>query len=160
MDKSHIFMKVAVALIALCGTAICAAGFPAAVYVAVGKLFEPWSREFTLCYSFELAFLLLSALPCYAIVVYLWKTSELIGRGRLFCDSAVKYFAASARLLFVDVIFFLVGNLVFYFIGANCWLWLYLFLDVCAVAVALVFVMVSKCLKEAAILQDESDCTL
>lgn len=158
--RSHIFMKVAVALIALCGTAVCAAWFPYAAYLAVGKVFEPWSQQFTLCYSLQLVFFILSALPCYAVVVCLWLTSKLIGRGRLFGDRAVKYFATSARLLFADIVFFLVGNVVFYLVGVNEWLWLYLFLDVCALAIALLFVIISRCLREAAVLQEESDCTL
>lgn len=158
--NDHRIMKFAIVLIALCGAAITAGWFPYAAYVAVSRVATAWESMFTLLYVIEVCFFVASALPCFYILINLWRTSRLVAFGRLFSADAVAYFSHSAKILFCDIIFFFVGNLIFFFIGANFWVWLYIFIDVCGLAVALLFYIISKCLDRAKILQEESDGTI
>lgn len=159
-ERCHVLMKAAIVLIALCGAAICVFWFPYASYVGMPSAEEAGTQAFRVMYACELSFLLLSAIPCYAILLYIWKVSDLVAVGRLFTLGAVECFHKSAIILFADIIFFLTGNAVFFFLGANDWLWLYIFIDVCGCCVALFFYIISKCLGEGAKLQEESDGTI
>ena len=159
-ERCHVLMKAAIVLIALCGTAICVLWFPYASYVGMPDVKEMGEQAFRAMYASQLSLLLLSALPCYAIVFFLWKVSDLVAAGRLFTLGAVRYFKLSAVVLFCDIFFFLAVNLTFFCLGANDWLWLYIFIDLCALCVALFFYIVSRCLNEGAKLQEESDGTI
>ena len=105
-------------------------------------------------------FYYLAALPCFAILFYLWKVSDLVRERRLFSREGVGCFYKSAIILFADLLFFVAGNFVLWRMGRNEWFWAYIFLALCGCAVALFFFIISKCLGEAAKLQEESDETI
>ncbi len=156
----HGLMKAALLLIALCGAAVCVFWFPYAAASGMQHGADMPVPEFWTRCAILLAFDYAAALPCFAVLFFLWRISDRIAEGALFREGAVRDMRIAAFLLFGDLAFFLVGNLVFCALGMNGWLPVYLFLIACGLAVALLFFLISKCLREAANLQEESDGTI
>lgn len=157
--RYHGLMKAAIVLIALCGGAICAVWFPYSVLSSLSLAGEAgnWFWTQFVC---ELCFFYAAAAPCYIILVQLWKVSELIADGKLFSLPSAMCFAKSAKILLFDLLFFLAGNTVLFVLGKTVWFWVHVFLCVCGCAVALLFFVISQCLREGAVLQEESDGTI
>ena len=156
----HVLMKAAVIIIALCGAAICTFWIPQAAYGGITEsasipVDELWGRA-----GAVMAFDYTAALPCFAILFLLWKISDLLEDGKLFCRRTARHMRRCAVLLFCDLIYFLIGNVVFYLLGMNDWLYVYLFFIICGCAIAMLFFILSVCLGEAAKLQEESDATI
>ena len=156
----HGLMKAAIVLIGLCGAAICIFWFPYGVSSGMPALAAEGGQAYWTAFASECVFFYLAALPCFFILGYLWKVSDLVRAGTLFSRNAVTCFHRSATILFFDLLFFLAGNIIFFRTGQNDWFWAYFFLALCGCAVALFFLIISKCLEEAAKLQEESDGTI
>ncbi len=152
--SAHWIFKIAVILMGVCGVAICTLWYPFGT--VLGVLGNPADE----IYLAEMIFYYATALPCFTMLVFFWKVSDLIQVGRLFSYEAAKCFTINAIILFIDLIVFLIGNIVFYILNANVWLIVYVFFVLCGCVVDLLLFVMAKYLKEAAILQEESDGTV
>jgi len=72
-----------------------------------GKLFEG-----TVGYFPCLCFLLLTALPCYAVLVIGWRIANRIGNNNSFCVENAKGLTAVSYLALIDTAYFFVGSIV------------------------------------------------
>lgn len=156
----HGLMKTAIVLIGICGAVICIFWFPYGVSSGMPALAAEGGEAYWTAFASACVFYYLAALPCFAILFYLWKVSDLVRERRLFSREGVGCFYKSAIILFADLLFFVAGNFVLWRMGRNEWFWAYIFLALCGCAVALFFFIISKCLGEAAKLQEESDETI
>jgi hypothetical protein len=118
-------------------------------------LYERWRLPWTV-------FLWLSSLPCFAVLVFIWKVSEAIKKEEVFTFQVAKWIRASSYLLFADVCFFFSGNIILQLFGLNhpgiiiC----SMFIDVLGIALALAAAVLSRYVTKAAVLQEESDATI
>lgn len=103
--------------------AVCFAVFGLVIYCIVlpyvGSEMVQTNPEYSHAYYPWLIFLWITAVPCYAVLVFLWRISTNIGRDRSFCRENAVDLKRVAVLTAADTIFFFVVNVVFLFLGIS-----------------------------------------
>jgi hypothetical protein len=150
-------MRVSVMAAAICGLFLCLYVMPSwgwsmiVINPELSGWFWPW-----------LIFAWLVALPCFAILVFVWKVSGAVMRETVFTFQTAKWVKKGALLLLSDAVFLFVGNVVLLLLNMNHpgILLLSVIGDIFAVALALLAAVLSRYLTKAAVLQEESEGTL
>ena len=109
-----------------------------------------------------MAFIILTSLPCFAVMVLVWLVSYSVKNDEVFTVKTSKRIQYAAVLLFADAGFFLLGNVVLSILHMNNSLLMLgaLFLDIFIIALALLASVLSRYIAKAAALQEESDGTI
>ena len=132
-------------LIPLYGTRL-VAGMP-----GTERLFYPW-----------LIFEIIFSVPCFVVLVYSWKIAKNIGEDRSFSAETAKSLKSIATLTGVDTIFFLVGNLVLFFM--NCNILIVMLASMVAVVagfvITVIFGALSHLVYKASLIKKENDLTV
>jgi hypothetical protein len=138
-------------------------------FVVCGYLLPFWGAE--LAYSSPeltgyfwpwLIFLWMAALPVAAVMVLVWLVSTAIKTDQVFTAKTAKWIQTSALLLFSDVGFFFVGNIVLIFLEIShpgVFL-LSLLVDILGVSLALLAAVLSRYITKAADLQEDIEGTI
>ena len=150
-------VRVAVIGVALCGIAACfyfLPSFGANIvnnYPDYSHYYLPW-----------LIFLWLSATPCFVFLVLIWKISTAIKSETVFTLQTARLIKTCAVILFCDVGFFFLGNIIFMLLGLNHSgvLLLSAIVNVFGVTVAVLVAVLSRYITKAAALQEEADGTI
>jgi hypothetical protein len=151
-------MRVAIILIGICGGAIClfwlpmttAKSFEALSWVALQKV-ENW---------IQYAFHWLVSLPCFWLLIMAWKITSNMQKGRLFIEKNAVHVKRATVILLVDILLFLIGNIIFAALGWNEFLILQLFATMVGFIVAILLFVLSQYLMKATSLQEECDLTV
>ncbi len=117
----------------------------------VSGWFTPW-----------LVFILITAVPCYIVLVYCWKIVSNIAKGRAFSYENAKYFSVMSYLALGDIAFFFAGNVLLLLANMNhpSVVVASLIIVFIGIAVAVVFATLSHLVRKAAELQQENDLTV
>jgi hypothetical protein len=150
-------LRAAVIAVAVCGLFACAYILPAegadlAVYFPeLAGWYLPW-----------LLFLLAASLPCFAILALIWIISSAVRDDRVFSIKAARIVRLGSLLMFGDVGFFFLGNVVFLMLNISHpgIFFMSLFVDVFGSALAVAAAVLSRYLTKAAALQEEADATI
>jgi len=150
-------VRAAVVAVAICGLVVC------------GYILPRWGMEAALrrtedssYYMPWLVFLWAAAVPCFIIVALVWKVSTAIKNDRVFTFETARLVKTGSVLLFCDVGFFFVGNVVLFILNLSHpgVLLASLFIDVFGVSLALLAAVLARYLTKAAALQEEADGTI
>ncbi len=116
-----------------------------------GGWFWPW-----------LVFAWLVALPCFAVLVFVWKVSGAVTKDTVFTILTAKWVKTGALLFLCDAAFLFIGNVILLLFNMSHpgILLLSVIGDIFAVALALLAAVLSRYLTKAAVLQEESEGTL
>jgi len=150
-------MRCSVLAAAVCGLFLCGYLIPSWGGELIGAnpelsaWFWPWL-------SFAWAF----ALPCFVILVLIWRVAGLVAREAVFTMQTAKLVKTGALLLLGDIAFLLFGNVVLLFLDMNHPGVILIFGmgGIFAVALAVLAAVLSRYLAKAAVLQEESEATL
>jgi hypothetical protein len=146
----------------LIGFAICGVVLYAGIIPMIGKDMVYDYPEFGYMFLPWLIFLLLTAIPCYIFLFYGWKISVNIDNDRSFCEDNAQHLKKMAYLALGDTVFFLLGNIVYLFLGMNhpgILLGSFL-IDFVGVAFSVGCAALSHLVKKASDLQTENDLTI
>lgn len=136
---------------------------------ACGYILPSWGTEIArsapelaYCYHPWLIFLWLAVLPCFAILLLIWKVSGAIRKEQVFTIQTASFVKLGAMILLFDIGFFFIGNILFLLLDlSDPWiLFLSLFIDIFGVSLAVFAAVLSRYLTKAAQLQEEADCTI
>ena len=150
-------MKISVIAAAVCGLFLCLFVIP-----SWGRGIIWANPEFSDWFWPWLIFTWLVALPCFAILVYIWKVSCAVIDDTVFNIRTAKWVKTGAILLLSDAALLFIGNVVLLLLDMN-YPGVLLFSvigDIFAVALALLAAVLSRYLTKAAVLQEESEGTL
>ena len=152
-----LLMRVATISVAICGLFVCGYLFPSWIndIALANPEFSDWSLPWKI-------FLSAASVPLFIILVYIWKETGSIKHDEVFTTKTAKWVKTGAVLLFADVGFFFVGNLIFGLTGINhpgIFL-LSLIVDIVAIALATLMAILSRYLTKAADLQELSEGTI
>ena len=142
------------------------AGFGLSVYLwivpTMGKTIAGMFPEFGHAYVPWLAFLWLTAIPCYAALVFAWKIASNIGADHSFCQANGGLMKRIAKLAMADGIFFFLGNLALLFAGINHpgIVIASVFVTCIAMGIFVAASALSHLIMEASDLQEQSDFTI
>lgn len=150
-------MKLIIVLLGLCGAAL----FGAAVPIIGCDLANSYP-EYSYCFLPWLIFILLMAVPCYAVLVIAWKIAVSISDDNSFTELNSKRLKTVSMLALVTSIYLFTGATVFLFLSMCHFS---MFLAACLVsfvgiAISVASAVLSYLVKKAADLQEQSDLTI
>lgn len=151
------WLKVIIIGVALCGLIVYFHILP-----SIGQSFVDGDESLSVLYWPWLLFLWGTAIPCYTALVFAWKVAVNIGKDRSFSIENANSLKWISWLAVVDVTYFFVGNIVLFFLQLNHpGVMLYSLLVVFAgLAVAVAAAVLSRLVRKAAELQEQSDLTI
>lgn len=151
------WLKFVILGVGLCGLAIYLGVIP-----SYGKALVSQYPEFANRYLPWLIFLWVTAIPCYAALVFGWKIAANIGRDRSFSLENSKYLEKIAWMAAGDSIFFFVGNIVLLLCNLSHpgVVLLSMVIVFAGVAVTVAAAALSHLVRKAAKLQEESELTI
>ena len=102
------------------------------------------------------------ALPCFASLIPAWLTAGSIAANRSFCNENALYLRAIAILMAIDTALIAVADAVLFVIGRSFFALFISFSLIIAIflAVSICAFALSSLIKNAAVLQDQSDFTI
>lgn len=150
-------MRISVIAVALSGLFLCAYVIPSwgqsivNAYPELGGWYRPW-----------LVFEWLVAIPCFAVLVYVWKVSDAVMKDTVFTMLTAKWVKMGSVLLLLDAALLFVGNVILLLAGMSHpgILLMSVIGDIFIVGLALLAAVLSRYLTKAAILQEESEGTI
>ena len=150
-------VRTATIIVAICGATACFYFLPiigahmAVIYPHLAHNYYPW-----------LIFLWITAAPCFAFLVLIWKLSSLMRRELIFTLKTARMVKICAVILFCDIIFFVLGNIVFLILGMNhpVVLLLSVIIAIFVLVITVLVAILSRYLTKAATLQEEVDSTI
>lgn len=106
-----------------------------------------------------LIFAWLVALPCFIVLLYVWKVSGAVSNDTVFTVTTAKWVKMGAILLLSDAAFLFIGNVALLLFNMNHpgILLLSIVGDIFIVALALLAAILSRYIMKAAVLQEESE---
>ena len=148
--------------IILVGTALCGLVVYCFVIPECGKSLIASYPEFSNRYWPWLVFIWVSGLPCYAVLVLGWMIASNIGRDKSFSGENARYMKIIAWLAAGDSIYFFMGNVALLFLNMSHPGVALLFMIVvfAGAAVAIAAAVLSRLIRKAAGLQEQSDLTI
>lgn len=151
------WMKVILFIFGLCGIAIFGLVTP-----VIGTDLKNEYPEFAYAFIPWLVFILIMAIPCYAVLVLGWKIASSIGNDNSFSNSNAKRLKYVSVLTLVTSIYFFAGNVVFLLLNINHpgILLASLFITFVGIAISAASAILSYLVKKAAKLQEQSDWTV
>jgi len=149
-EKSLCFwVRCAIIAVAIVGLTVCAVWIPISVLGA--DVTARWVQRI---------FYWLTSLPCFVALAFGWVVSSEMRKGDLFKEKTAKLVKLAAVMLFIDIVIFFIGTLVFFLLDWNGLLLLYSVVSAVGMIVVLFLFVVSHYLLKAAILQEESEGTI
>ena len=159
MNKSKLseIYKIIVAVMAMLGIIIYFYAFP-----TVGKSIVNAYPEFSQRYLPWLVFIWITGIPCYAVLSYVWKIADSVGKNKAFVKENAVRFKRISQLAFLDSVFLTFGNLVLLFMNMNhpSVLILSLGISFIGIAISVTAYGLSYLTQNAAELQEQSDLTI
>ena len=145
---------------------ICLAVFGLLVYAVVlpsyGQSLAADYPEYAHCFWPWMTLLILTAIPCYAALVFGWQIASDIGRDRSFSDANARRMKWISNLAFGDVVLFVFGNCMLLFLGMNhpAIFLISLLPDMLGVAIAVCAAALSHLIYKSAQMQQDADLTI
>lgn len=156
-EKSlSVLTRFAIILIGICGLLSCLFCIPISLGNGSFKNILWWSLEFSLQYVFHW----IVSLPCFGLLIIAWRITSTMSNGKLFLANNALYINYATTILIIDIIVFLIGNIIFAVVGWNSWLILQVFVAITGLIISIFMYILSKYLMRAAVLQEESDLTV
>lgn len=151
------WMKAVVIAVGLCGLVIYGWVVP-----CFGQMIVQNNPEFTYCYTPWLVFLCVTGVPCYAVLVLIWKIATNIGADRSFTAANAKFLKHISMLAGIDAGFFFVTNIVYLFLNLNHpgIVIMSLVVVFVGIAISVAAAVLSHLVMKAAALQEQSDFTI
>ena len=118
--------------------------------------------EFSYCYDPWLIFIRMTGIPCYAVLMLVWKVAVNIGKDNSFSIENARLMKWVAGMALLDVTFFFIGNIIFLFLSMNHpgIVIASLLIVFIGVAVAVAAVVLSHLIAKAAVLKEQTDLTI
>ena len=147
---------------AVISTAVCALFLALFVIPSWGAALVDEFPELSGWYVPWLIFILLASLPCFALLVFVWKVSSAIKTDEVFTIKTAKWIKTGAVLLFADAAFFFAGNVVFLLLNMSHFAVLLAMVlgIIFVIALALLASVLARYITKAAALQEESEGTI
>lgn len=132
------------------------------VIPVLGRSFADANPESTYCFLPWLIFIWITAVPCYAVLIFGWRIAENIGRNHSFCKDNARYMKYVSYLALADSALFFFGSIVFLLLNMNhpgVFL-LSLLVSFGGVLIAVASAILSHLILKAADIQEQNDLTI
>ena len=153
--KLAIWLKAIVVGCALCGLALFGFILPRFLAYVAEEVPDLPHRAWQI-------FMWLLAIPCYAVLVFIWKMSDEIARDNSFSEANASHLRAIALLAGLDSALLLIGNILFLITKHSIPTLALVSAVICFVGLAISVgaACLSHLVRKAALMQEESDLTI
>ncbi len=160
-SKHSAAVKAEIIVVGLCGLIICALWYPFSISLStMGVVGIAPTLENNVQMWTQLAFYWFVSIPCFVILAVAWKISDAIKKGEAFSCRVAELIKKCAKILLWDVVLFLIGNLVFVFLGWNYYALIYFIVAAVGIVIVSFLSVLSHYVKNAAVLKEEVDGTI
>ncbi|MGN0518121.1 MAG: DUF2975 domain-containing protein [Acutalibacteraceae bacterium] len=144
------------------GLGICGLIIYAVVIPSLGKDIIERYAEFSYWYTPWLVFLWITGVPCFVALFLGWRVAKNIGLDKSFSNENAVIFKWVSVLAAGDSLLFFIGNIIFLLLDMNhpSVLIMSFMIIFIGIAVAIAAAVLSRLIKKAAVLQDQSDLTI
>lgn len=159
--KINIVLRISIIIIALCGVAMCAFWYPFSVSLTtMGTVNAAPTLEQNIQIWAQLSFYWLVSIPCFFVLVLMWYFTTALKKEGFFSNKVIKIIRIEILTLLVDVVIFLIGNIVFVILGWNDFAIIYFLITVIGlVVVGLLYVFINI-IKKGIEMQEEIEGTI
>lgn len=156
-EKLSNLLRIMIVGMALCGIVIYLFAFP-----YIGKSLVGMYPEFENRFWPWLIFLWMTGIPCYIVLVQIWKVTDTIKKDKVFVSENVKRISLISKLALFDSTFFLLGNIVLLLLSMNHPSIVILSLGISFIgySISIVSYAFANFVNKAVVLQEESDLTI
>lgn len=153
-----VLVRVVIVVIAACGLAVCAFWYPFSISLSVMGVVDavPTVAQNVQMWT-QLVFYWLVSLPCFGILVLAWLMTNSMKKEAFFNERNVKLAKISALILFVDLLAFLIGNVVFLILGWNDYAIIYFILFAIGLGGAILVKVFEQYMKKAVQMQEDTE---
>lgn len=150
-------LKIIIIAVAVCGAIVFLYVIP-----HVGKYIVGLYPEFSSWYVPWLIFVLIAAVPCYAVLVLGWQIALRIGKDDSFCMGNARSLKYASILAVADSVYFFAGNIILWLCGKNhpSIVAVSLLVVLAGLAFATVAAVLSYLVQKAALIKQENDLTI
>ena len=159
--KINIVLRISIIIIALCGVAMCAFWYPFSVSLTtMDTVNAAPTLEQNIQIWAQLSFYWLVSIPCFFVLVLMWYLTTALKKEGFFSNKVIKIIRIEILTLLVDVVIFLIGNIVFVILGWNDFAIIYFLITVIGlVVVGLLYVFINI-IKKGIEMQEEIEGTI
>lgn len=152
-----VWLRVIIIIVAVCGLAVYAGVIP-----LLGESIVLSNPEFDYCFIPWLWLIEITAIPCFTALVFGWRIAANIGHDRSFLLENAELLRIISMLAIGDAVFFFIGNIAYLFVGfSHPGIVLVSLVPVfIGISIAVAAAVVSRLVKKAAHLQEQSDLTI
>ncbi len=151
------WMKIIIVMFAICGAVVFGVAVPLLGLDAIDLY-----PEYTYCFKPWLVFLLLTAIPCYSVLVIAWQVAASIAKDEAFTDKNSKRLKNVAVIALITSVYFFIGNVVFLILNMTHFSVFAgsLLVTFIGIAISVAAAVLSYLVQKAAKLQEDSDLTI
>lgn len=154
-------IKTSVIFLAILGLIICAFWYPFSISITIwGTNVPDQILENNLEFYTQLIFFWIVSIPCFIILFMIWKLGNAIKRDNVFNTQTALLVDRCVKILFIDIIVYTLGNIVFLLLGWNDFAFIYFGIAIVGLVIASVLSVASHYLFKAAALQEEVNYTI
>ena len=153
MNEKTLFwlVKIVIVIMVICGIAF-------NLFLAPLTSSDVGSKGFAI--AIQCIFQSLISIPCFFVLIIAWKISLDMQKGRLFTFENANRVRQASTALFVSILGFLFGKVLFYILGWNKELIVHLIILIVGLSILVLMLVLSHYIYCAAKLQEESDFTV
>lgn len=156
-----IIFRIAIIAIGLCGLLICALWYPFSISLTtMGISTATPTTEQSIRIWTQLVFYWAVSVPCFLILIFTWKVSSALKKGELFSNKIVRLINLEISMLLIDLLVFLIGNIVFILLKWNDFAIVYFMITVIGLVVVSLFWIALYVIKRGIEMQEEIEGTI
>lgn len=150
-----LLVRLVIIFIAALGLSMCVFWYPFTISLSVmGVVDSTPTMQQNIEIWTQLLFYWVVSLPCFVILFLAWLITNSIKKEVFFSERNVKILKISALILFVDLIVFLIGNVVFLILGWNDFVLIYFIFFVIGVGITTLIKVFEQYLKKSVQMQE------
>lgn len=156
--KLSLVVKGAIIALGVCGLFMCIVWYPFSISLStMGVVSAKPSLSQSVELWTQLAFYWAVSVPCFIVLIFAWKITGAIKNDEVFSYKVVNIIKKSATLLVIDIVVFLIGNIVFLALGWNDFAICYFIIAVIGLVVVSILFVLSHFVIKAIELKEETE---
>lgn len=151
-------IRLAIAIFFLCGILVCFIWYPFSISLSViGTVnVQPTTIQNIQMWT-QLVFYWFVSIPCFVILIIIWLVAGSIKKNQVYERKNIYYIKVSLTILFLDLIIYLIGNIIFLILGWNDFAIVYFIIFLIGVAILALIKVLEKYFKDAIIMHDDTE---
>jgi hypothetical protein len=156
-----LILKSVIIMITLIGLTICIIWYPFSISLTtIGTVNSNITISQTIEFWIQLVFYWLASVPCFIVLFFSWLITDFIKADEVFSFKVANLLNKSSKTLLLDLLIFLVGNIIFVCLKWNDFALIYFFIALIGFCLVAITFIISHYVVEAANLREINEGTI